>query len=72
MEENGNSGNNSTQYIRSGNMGNTIDNKQRNTKVEDAMNPDYTNPPLGNKGQQEEPDTGQTGTGHQNENSSDI
>ncbi len=52
MEENGNADSNrSTQYIRSNNMGNTIDNKQRHTKEEDPMNPDYTNPPIGKERQ---------------------
>lgn len=53
MEDNNkNSSNQSTQYIRSGNRGNTFDNMERNSKKEDALNPDYTNQPLGNKGQE--------------------
>jgi hypothetical protein len=51
-EKNHADGNNPAQYIRSNNMDNTIDNKQRNTKEEDPLNPDYTNPPLGNKEKQ--------------------
>ena len=47
-----NNGNNSTQYIRSNNRGNTFDNMERNGKTEDALNPDYTNPPLGNNEQE--------------------
>ncbi len=73
MEENNQvNNNNSTQYIRSGNMGNTIDNKQRHSKEEDAMNPSYTNPPIGNKDQESTSNGGDSANSKEDSPSSDT
>jgi hypothetical protein len=53
MDENKQDHSHSTQYIKSNNRGNTIDNTQRTTKEEDPLNPSYTNPPLGKKEQRD-------------------
>jgi hypothetical protein len=62
MDENNQSGNShATQYIKSNNRGNTYDNAQRTTKEEDALNPSYSNPPLGNKSGESTIDAGEKG-----------
>jgi hypothetical protein len=67
MEDNNNhTKKDATEYIRSRNMGNTMDNKQRHTKKEDTMSPDYTNPPIGDHEQANEPGAGEANSNEDN------
>lgn len=73
MEDNKqNSSNQSTQYIRSGNRGNTFDNMERNSKKEDALNPDYTKPPLGDKAQENASNAEDAGENREQRPPSDV